>query len=586
MRSNARLLRGSGLVVAVALTLAACGGGGANNQASGGGGASITPKAGGTIYILTLNAQWDQIDPQRAYTGEDLAFFGATIYRSLVAYKYSPDPKEGVSLVPDLATDTGQHNADATQWSFTLRDGVTFQDGSPITCEDLKYGVSRTFATDVINQGPTYAIAYLNIPSDKTGASAYKGPYKKTGQDLFDKAVTCDGKTITFHLNKPVPDFNFATTLGFSPVPKAQDVGELYGQPGHLPVSSGPYMVQSYATGNGGKFVLVRNPKWDPKSDPYRKAYPDKWEVDFGIAAAVIDQRLMASGGNDAFGIQYGNIQTENLSTIFTDPEHTTPQFNGRAVSGFDPYARYLWINVNKVKNAKIRQAMAVALDRQAILRNAGGTFAGRLGDGVIKPNIGQDYAATGMWDSMFGQKVPDAGDPELAKKLIAESGEGAPTLHYDFPNTPTRAREAAIIISSLGKAGITVKANPVEPGQYYSVAFDPQKSHEFGWGGWGADWPNASTVLPPLFTKKGGWDLSELDDAAFNQKIEAAQVELDRAKQSTMWQDLNKEAMQNVYVIPTTFGLSETIAGTKIGNVYRWPAYGSWPYGVMYVKS
>ena len=81
------------------------------------------------------------MDPQRVYTGEDLAFFGGTIQRSLTAYKFSSDAKEGTSIVPDLATDTGQHNADATQWTFTLRDGATWQDGSPVTCDDVKYGV-------------------------------------------------------------------------------------------------------------------------------------------------------------------------------------------------------------------------------------------------------------------------------------------------------------------------------------------------------------------------------------------------------------------------------------------------------------
>jgi peptide/nickel transport system substrate-binding protein len=571
------------LGVAVLLTLAACGGG--NASSSTGQSAGTTPTKGGTIYVLTQSEQWDQVDPQRVYTGEDLAFFGGTIYRSLTAYKFSADAKEGTSIVPDLATDLGTKNADATQWSFTLRDGVTWQDGTPITCEDLKYGVSRTFATDVINQGPTYAIAYLDIPSNADGTSKYAGPYKKTGQDLYDKAVTCDGKTITFHLGKPVPDFNYTVTLGFDPVRAKDDTGETYGQPGHLAVASGPYMVQSYSTGNGGKMILVRNPKWDQASDPYRHAYPDKWEVDFGIDPKVLDQRLMASSGNDNTGIQYGNIQPENLGTIFSDTETPTPQFAGRAVSGFDPYSRYYWINVNKVKNVKMRQAMAVALDRQAIRLNIGGAFAGDYADGVIKPNIGQDYAATGLWTDLLGQKIPDNGDPEYAKKLIQESGEAAPKLTFDFADTPTNAKTAAIVISSLGKAGFTVTPNPIEAGQYYSVVFDPQKAHEFGTGGWGADWPNASTVIPPLFTQKGGWDLSQLDDATVNQAVEAAQTELDRGKQAADWQALNKQAAQNMYVIPTFFGLSQTLAGKKVAPIYRWPAYGSWPYGDMYVK-
>jgi len=581
VRSSPGLLRALTAGVAAALVLAACG---TSTTTPGGSGQSAGASGGtkgGTIFILSQAEQWDQVDPQRVYTGEDLAFFGATIYRSLVAYKYSADPVEGTSLVPDLATDLGTHNADATEWSFTLRDGATFQDGSPVTCEDVKYGVSRTFATDVINQGPTYQIAYLDIPTDKDGSSSYKGPYKKTGQDLYDKAVTCDGNKITFKLNKPVPDFNYTTTLGFSPVPKDADTGETYGD---NPVSSGPYQIDSYATGNGGKMILVRNPNWNPASDDYRKALPDRWEVDFGIDPKVMDQRLMQSTGDDAFAIQYGNVQPENLATIFTDPKTTAPQFAGRATSDYDPYSLYIWINVQKVKNVKIRQAMGVALDRQALRLNAGGAFAGDLADGVIKPNIGQDYAPTGLWTDLLGQAVPDNGDPDFAKKLIQESGEAAPTVQYDYPQTPTNDKSAAIIKTSLEKAGFTVKPNPIEPGVYYSVVFDPEKAGEFGSGGWGADWPNASTVIPPLFTQKGGWDLSEVDDPDYNAQVEEAQTELDRAAQAKKWQDLNKLAMQQMFVIPTRFGLTQTIAGNKVQPTYQWPAYGSWPYAEMYV--
>ncbi len=598
--TSVRARRAWSLPVVAALVLTACGGATSSPSAaptSGGAtaapttGASVAPtesataggpQKGGTIYLLTQAEQWNQVDPQRVYTGEDLAFFGGTIMRGLLSYKYSEDPTEGTSLEPDMATDLGTATDGGKTWSFTLRDGVTWQDGTPVACADIAYGVSRTFATDVINQGPTYAIAYLDIPKDADGSSAYKGPYKGTGQDLFDKAVVCDGNTITFHLNQVVADFNYATTLGFFAVRKADDTGETYGQPGSLVVSNGPYKVESYSTGNGGKMVLVRNENWKPESDPARKALPDKWEVNFGIDPKVLDQRLMAGAGNDAFALQYGGVQPENLATIFKDPETPNPDFVNKAVSGFDPYTRYYWINVQKVKNPKIRQAMAVALDRDAIRTNQGGAFVGSYADGAIKPNIGQDYAPTGLWDSYFGQPVPDSGDPELAKKLIAESGEAAPTVVFNFADTPTNQKTAAIVIESLGKAGITVTPAPLEPGQYYSIVFDPEKAGDFGTGGWGADWPNASTVIPPLFTQEGGWDLSQVEDADFNAAVKAAQAELDRGKQATMWQALNKQAAEEMWVIPTFFGLSQTLAGGKVGPVYRWPAYGSWPYGQM----
>lgn len=553
------------------------------------------PKSGGTVYLLTQADQFDQVDPQRAYTGEDLAFFSATIYRSLTAFTYSPDNPTASKLTADLATDLGTPSDGAKTWTFTLRDGVTFQDGSPITCADIAYGTSRTFATDVINQGPTYAIQDLAIPSDAKGNSQYPGPYKATAaqQALFDKAVTCsaDGKTITFHLGKPVADFNYTVTLGFSPVPKAADTGESYGV-AKPPMASGPYMVQSYTTGKGGKMILVRNPKWSQASDAYRHPYPDQWEVDFGLDPKVIDQRLIQSSGNDQTAISYAGMQPENLATVFTDPKTTLPAFAGRAVSAYDIYTRYLWINVQKIPNLQIRQAIAAALDRSAMKKNLGGDFYGDYADGAVKPNIGADYAPTGLWDTLLGQKIPDTGDPAYAKTLIAKSGVAAPTITYNYPDTPVRGKEAAIIQSSLQAAGFTVKLAPLPSGSYYSTVFDPKKSGNLGYGGWGADWPNASTVVPDLFTQAGGWDLSQVDDAAFNAEVQAAASETDRAKQSTDWQALNTETMKNVWLVPTFFGFSQDLIGTKLatvtganGALYLWGPYGSKPYGDIYVK-
>ena len=605
VRSEARS-RVLALGMTVLLTVAACGGSTSTSSpaASSGGGESQAPSEsaapspteagtkGGTIYYLSSAEQFDQVDPQRVYTGEDLAFFGATLMRGLTTYTYSADAKLADAVAPDLATDTGTASADAKTWTFTLRDGPKWQDGSPITCADVAYGISRTFATDVINQGPTYQIQYLDIPTNKDGTSQYPGPYKATPaqQALYDKAVSCSGNTITFKLNQPVADWNYALTLGMFPVQKAKDTGETFGDPKNYQ-SSGPYMIQQYTTGNGGKMILVRNPNWDQASDPVRKAYPDQWEVDFGLDPKVIDQRLMATQGNDAMAIAVG-IQPENLPTIFSDPNTPTADYAGRVWSGFDPYARYYFIDVNKVPNVKIRQAMAVALDRAAIRTNGGGAFAGDLGDGVIKPNLGDQYAPTGMWTDMFGQAIPDNGDPELAKQLIAQSGVAAPKLTWDYPQTPTRDKEAAIVVDSLSKAGFQVTANPLERGQYYSIVFDDKKASEFGWAGWGPDWPNASTIIPPLFTTKGGWNLSRVDqtnagtnDPQWNDKVTAALSTIDHAAQAKMWQDLNKEAMQNVYAIPTTFGLSQYMAGNKIAPVYQWAPYGSWPYAEMYVK-
>jgi peptide/nickel transport system substrate-binding protein len=608
VRSRTWLARALALGVTTALVLAACGGSpsAAPGTPNGTGGTEPTagtgPQKGGTLFLLTNSEGWGDVDPQRVYTGEDLAFFGGTTSRSLESYLYSGEEAEGTSLQPDMATDLGTATDGGKTWSFTLRDGLTWQDGSELNCADVAYGVSRTFATDIMGGGPSYAIQYLDIPSGDDG-SEYPGPYTATAdqQALFDEAVVCDGNTITFHLNKPVADFNYTTTLGMSPVPNpvdhpGVDPGEGYGVTTTL-WSNGPYKVDNYTQGPGGSMVLSRNENWNPDSDPVRPAYPDGWVISFGVDSKLLDQRLMSPSGDDEFAMQYGQVQPENLPTIFADADNPNPEFAGRAISGFDPYSRYYWVDVNLVPNEKIRQAMAVALDREAVRTVLGGDFYGDYGTGVIKPNIGQDFADTGLYTDLYGQPIPPAGDPEFAKALIAESGEEAPTLKWNYSDTAVGQQHFAVVQESLQEAGFTIEPGPIPPADYYNTVFDPENElrGQFGNAGWGADWPNASTVIAPLFTQVGGWDLSQVDDEDFNASVEDALVTLDRAEQATKWQALDKEAISHAWVIPTFFGRSQTIAGTKVGatasadlsaaaGIYRWPAYGSWPYGTMYV--
>ena len=576
-RRNATLVAG---LVAGALLLAACGGssdsesdasaaasGAASEGAAGGEG-----QPGGTLTILSPAEQLLTLDPQVVYTGEDLGFLGATIQRSLTAYQVAPGDVEGTTLVPDMATDTGTASNGGKTWEFTLRDGIKWEDGKDVTCADVAYGVSRQFDVGLTQGGPVYGVSYLDIATDDEGASLYKGPSSGEGQELFDTAVACsaDGKTITFNLNQPVPDFNYAVTLGFSAVPAGLPAGDDYG---NKPMSNGPYKVSEYSKGKGGKLVLVRNEFWTPEADPYRKAYPDSWVFNFGIEETVADQRVIQDSGDDQFAMVQ-SLTTASLPIVFEDPA-----FESRRIDAFDPYTIYAAVNVEKVPDVKVRQAIAVALDREALLKNAGGTFAGEYADGAVKPNIGIDYAPTGLWDGLLGQPVPGAGDPEFAKKLLAEAGVTDLTITIDYGQSEDNDKAVAIWVESLKRAGITAKPNPIERGQYYGVVF--QDANEIMLGGWGADWPNASTVLPPLFVQ--GWNLSRVDDPAFNEKVKAASVELDRNKQATMWQELSKEAAEQMWIIPTRFGRDQRLAGSKVGPIFSWSAYGSFPYPIMY---
>ena len=567
VKSKATLAIG---IAAGALILAACSGGSSDGGSSSSGAPWGDGQPGGTLTILSPAEQILSLDPQVVYTGEDLAFLGATIQRSLTAYQVAPGDAEGTTLVPDMATDTGTASNGGKTWQFTLRDGMKWENGNPVTCADVAYGVSRQFDIGLTEGGPVYAVSYLDIPTDADGNSEYKGPADGTGQELFDKAVVCDGNTITFNLNQPVPDFNYAVTLGFSAVPADIAAGVEYGD---KPLSNGPYKISEYSKGKGGKLVLVRNENWSADVDPYRKAYPDSWVVNFGIEESVADQRVIQSSGEDEFAMVQ-SLTTASLPIVFEDP-----QYESRRIDAFDPYTIYAAVNVEKIPDAKCRQAIGVALDREALLLNAGGTYAGEFADGVVKPNIGIDYAPTGLWDGLLGQPVPGTGDPEFAKKLLSEGANCPTEITLDYAQSEDNDKAAAIWVESLARAGITVKPNPIERGQYYGVVFE--NGNEIMTGGWGPDWPNASTVIPPLFVQ--GWNLSRVDDKAFNDEVSAASVELDRNTQATMWHELSKKAAEQMWVVPTRFGRDQRLAGTKVGPIFSWSAYGSYPYPIMY---
>jgi peptide/nickel transport system substrate-binding protein len=548
----------------LALLLTACGGSG--DAASGEG------SKGGTLYILTEAEQILHLDPQRNYTGEDLAFASAYLNRTLTQYTLSKDNAEASELVADAATDTGTASNDGKTWEFTLKDGMKWQDGKDVTCEDFKYGISRTFATDVITDGPAFALSMLDVTD-------YKGPYAgdAAGQASYDKAVVCEGNKITFNLSRTAFDFNYAVTLSaFAAVRQDVDTAELYDD---TVLSNGPYKIESYVKKD--KLVLVRNENWDPATDTFRGAFPDRIEYIFAQPAAVITERLMADAGDDQMAISPDAVDSAKLAVVFSDAK-----FEKRRYNELDPYVRYYAINTKKVPNVMHRQAILAAVNRAELRTIAGGEYAGDYADGVVKPNIGVDYAPTGLWDGLLGEAIPAEGNTELAIKLIADSGEAFPQpFVIDYGQSETNDKAAASLVASFAKAGIEATPNAIEPGAYYGVVLDPAKQGAMSAAGWGPDWSNASTVIPELFAANGGFNLSQWDDAAFLAESDAAKVITDRAEQAKAWQALSKKSMELALALPTRFGKEQRIHGSKIGGAYIWGPYGSWPYASISVN-
>src|SRR6266508_2334916 len=221
---------------------------------------------------------------------------------------FNPGPgKESQKLVGDLAEDVGKSSDGGKTWTYKLREGLKYEDGTPITSKDVEYGVSRSLEKGVLVNGPTYFNDFLDL-------KGYKGPYSSKGKD--NPAIdTPDDRTVVFHLTKPFAGFDyFAQIPATAPVPQAKDTGVKYKE--HV-VSSGPYKFESYQAGKG--FTLVRNKNWDPKSDPLRKALPDKYVVQIGVNADDLDNRLI--DGDVHVDIAGTGVQPAALSRVLGQPD-------------------------------------------------------------------------------------------------------------------------------------------------------------------------------------------------------------------------------------------------------------------------
>ena len=564
-----------GFALVASVIAAACGGGSGSDSGDG------TPQKGGTINILTNGEQIAHLDPQRNYTGDDLAFAGSTMQRALTTYKFEAGDA-GSEIVGDLATDTGTSSNEGKVWSFTLKDGLKYEDGNVITCEDVAYGVSRSFATDVITDGPSYAMTYLDVEGE------YPGPYSATAaqQAAYDKAVTCDGNVITFNLKSTVADFNYTTTLlTFSPVPKAKDTGEKYDM---HPVSSGPYKIESYEVGKS--LVLIRNDQWDPASDSQRKAYADKIVYNFGLEESAMDERLIADAGEDQTAVTAG-ILPENLPTVFEGDEALAK----RAVNYYDPFVTYTNLNVKNLSCLDVRKAIYLGLDREALRKASGGPYTGDFADGFIKPALAADYKKP---TQLEGLNEDGTANVEAAKAAMAAAETNCPDvaaraksgLNFYYPDTEVWKKALAIWIDSMGKVGIKIKPEAVgDPSQYWPTVMNPETDYDIARGGWAPDWANASTVIPELFTTGGGFNLTrnadDPDYAEFESKVNEARNTLDRAEQGTKWQELNQFVVDRLWALPGTFTRAQSMWGSKVGGAFQWGPFGAFCYGNLWVK-
>ena len=548
-----------------ALVLAACGGGGASSGGTSGGGTADangihnpSDVTGGTLRYAN-SGDWDSLDPADTYYAYSWNF--ARLYgRSLVMFKSAPGA-DGATLVPDLAQTLGVPSDGAKTWTYKLRAGVKFEDGTPVTSKDVKYAVERSLDKTTFPDGPTYF-------NDSLDLQGYTSPYQDADPSKLGlKAIdTPDDQTIVFHLKTAFSGFDyFAQMPSTMPVPAAKDTGTKYKE--HV-VSTGPYMFDKNELGKS--FTMVRNPNWDQATDPNRKPLPDKIEVALNVNADDIDNRLQ-SGDLDV-DISGSGVQPAAQGKILADQALKANTDN--------PTVARLWYtsingDVAPLDNVHCRKAVEYAVDKTGYQRAYGGATGGDIATNLLPPVI----PGAEKFDSY--PSANGSGDAAKAKDELTQCGQpnGFATNISYRSERPKEKATAEALQQSLAKVGINLTIKPFPTSDYFKLyAGKPDYAKTNGLGllvnGWGADWPDGYGFLAQIVDSRviratGGNTNLSVKDPAVDALIDQALQATDTPAREKIWVDVDKKVMDDAFILPGIWAKGLLYRPTNLTNVF-----------------
>ena len=528
------------LALAGAIALSGCGGG-----------SKSAKKVSGKILTIEMGPEVESIDPALNTTND-----GANYLTYLFDNLLRTD-KDG-KVVPSLAQKY-EVSDDGLTWTFHLRDGLKWSDGSDFTANDFVYSWQRMVDPDVAAPYAETVLGMVEGYDEAIGKPDENGNQTTTPDITKLRVEAPDDKTFVVHMSHPTPYFDkLATFPALSPVKK--DVVEAKPDGWTLDpktyISTGPFKLAEWKSGS--YLMLEKNENYWNK---------DAVKLD-GIKCLLMeDQNAAFSAYESGDALMIKDIPTQEITTLQKRPDYR-----------LDPQIGTYFIDLNNTldefKDAKVRRALSLALDRKYISETiTAGTYTPAKG---FVPQGVSDWDGSSWYDHLTDPSVyinvdDYQGNLAKAKELLKEAGHengaGLPTIVYSTNDQSYHKKIAEYLQQVWGELGVKVEVNIVE-----WKSFTPQRrsgNYQAARDGWVMDYNDPSNILQLTSTGNGN-NSSKYSNPEYDALLEKAANEADPQTRFGYFHQAEEMLMRDMGVTPLLYYNEMYLQSDKIKDSYH----------------
>jgi peptide/nickel transport system substrate-binding protein len=461
---------------AIAALLSACGSSSSSSNSGSSGGAGPV-KRGGTLRLGCATPTSD-VDPV-------FLFDQGGIFTAQLAGETLLRRMADTSLRPELATSFKQVGS-AKEWEFTIRQGVQWHDGSPLTVDDV--------------------VATMKMLSDpKVGSSALSAFSGVLTPDGVNKV---DDTTVRFSLERPYVDFPYTVSddnYNSIILPQGYKTGS-FSKGG---IGTGPFILKQLSPKQSATFV--KNPNYWAKGLPYLSGVEVKYFNDPQSTVLALQSGAVDIYPQMAYATARGLFGDPNVNVLeLKSSEHRTVAMR---------------TDMKPFDDKRVRQALGYAIDREAIVQ---GLFGG-------KAEVANDHTFASMYPfSPTADELPvRPHDPDQAKQLLSDAGYPngitLPTLIVEqFLDVPQYAQ---FIQSQAKDAGITINLKQESQSIFYNKVWLETPFCIVDWGSRGS----ISPLIEPAYLSDGIWNSSHWKNPRFDALVSQFDAEADEGRRKQL---------------------------------------------------